>query len=255
MTTIHDAAAQGYQKAADTYVRGRPDYPVAVMDWLTDALGIGPDSKVLELGAGTGKFTSLLSQTGATVWALDPVPEMLTALGEAYPSIKTITAQAEAIPLDDQSVDVVVCAQSFHWFANQTALSEIKRVLKPGGRLGLIWNRRDQRTPWVAALTEIMRPYEGDAPRHDKGDWKVLFPTNGLTPLTQMTIPHGHTGPAEQVIIDRIMSVSFIAALPDADQDKVRAAIVALIAATPDLAGQNPVTFPYVTTAYHAIRT
>lgn len=254
MSAVHDAAARGYQRAADTYVRGRPDYPDASLDWLTGVLVVGHETKVLELGAGTGKFTKLLARTGAVLTALDPVPEMLTALAQEMPGAQTINAQAEAIPMEDASVDVVICAQCFHWFANEQALSEIKRVLKPGGRLGLIWNRRDQRTEWVAALTEIMRPYEGDAPRHDKGDWKKLFPTDGLTPLEVMELPHGHTGPADQVIIDRIMSVSFVAAQSPEDQLKIEAAMRDLIAATPALAGKDEVTFPYVTMAYHAIR-
>ncbi|MEN8723797.1 MAG: class I SAM-dependent methyltransferase [Alphaproteobacteria bacterium] len=254
MTTVHDAAAQGYQRAADAYIRGRPDYPAAITNWLTDTLEIGPDTKLLEIGAGTGKFTKLLTLTGAAIIALDPVPEMLTALHEALPMVTSVTAQAEKIPLDDQSVDVVICAQSFHWFANETALAEIKRVLRPGGRLGLIWNRRNQRIDWVAALTDIMRPYEGDAPRHDHGVWKDLFPVSGLTDLQLFEVPHGHTGPAEQVIIDRIMSVSFIAALDERTQQNVVEAIGELINSTPALAGQDRVTFPYVTAAYHAIR-
>lgn len=247
---MHVAAKQGYAKAAGTYSTGRPGYPAEVGGWITQTLSIGPGVKVLDLGAGTGKFTKLLAETGADIIAADPVPEMLAELKATLPNVETLVAQAERLPLPDASVDVITCAQCFHWFANEHAVAEITRVLKPGGLWGLIWNSRDQRTDWVAALTRIMEPYEAGVPRHDKGEWRALFPAPGFTDLTEQLFAYGHTGPAEQVIIDRIMSVSFIAALPKAEAAKVRGQIKALIEKTPALRGQAEVTFPYVTKAY-----
>jgi len=252
---IHSAAAAGYTKAADTYVRGRPDYPAIVDQWLVDDLGLGPGVAVLDLGAGTGKFTKKLVATGAAVTVVEPVIAMLDNLQATMPEVTAVHGQAEAIPLPDASQDVVICAQAFHWFANQDALDHIARVLKPGGKFGLIWNSRDQRTDWVAALTEIMNPYEAGVPRHDKGDWKNLFPAPGFTPLVSVEYSHGHTGLADHVIVDRIMSVSFIAALPVAEQAKVEQQIRQLIATTPSLADQQEVTFPYVTKIYMCERT
>jgi len=123
-------------------------------------------------------------------------------------------------------------------------------VLKLGGALGLIWNVRDESVAWVAALTRIMAPYEAGTPRYHTKEWRRLFPAEGFGPLRERHFPNAHTGPAEQVILDRILSVSFIAALPPAGQNGVAAQIQALIAATPELAGNGEVTFPYDTAAF-----
>ncbi len=168
-SAIHRAAAQGYGAEADTYVTGRPDYPAAVTGWLAADLGLGPGRRVLDLGSGTGKFLPILRATGASVVAVEPVDAMRARIAGAHPEVEALAGTAEAIPLDAASLDAVVCAQSFHWFATAAALTEIARVLRPGGRLGLIWNVRDETVPWVAALSRITDPHEGGAPRYRTG--------------------------------------------------------------------------------------
>jgi SAM-dependent methyltransferase len=175
---------------------------------------------------------------------------MLAHLVDRYPGIEAKQGSAEHIPLADASVDTVVCAQSFHWFANPGALSEIRRVLKMGGVLGLIWNIRDESVAWVANLTTIFDAHEGDAPRYRTLAWQRLFPAAGFAPLREKRFSHGHTGPPEHVIIDRVLSTSFIAALPATKRKRVAAQVRQLIARTPDLAGKCEVTMPYVTAAY-----
>lgn len=250
MTGIHQTAAKGYAAKAATYVTGRPDYPVDLTEWLSGTLGLCAGRAVLDLGAGTGKFSPLLLATGASVTAVEPVSEMLAKLAARHPGIETYAGSAERIPLGNACLDAVVCAQAFHWFSTAQALAEIRRVLKPGGRLGLVWNVRDENVGWVAALTDIMAPYVGDAPRYYTGDWRRLFPAEGFGPLAETVFPHGHTGPPERVIVDRMLSVSFIAALPPDEQERVAAQARAVIAGTPELAGQASVTFPYTTVAY-----
>jgi len=131
--TIHHAAADGYPVTADNYVRGRPDYAPELVGWLRDFIGLGPGKTVIDLGAGTGKFTPRLVATGARVVAVEPVAEMRAKLVAAVSNVAALEGTAEAIPRPDASVDAVVCAQSFHWFATRAALAEIHRVLKPGG--------------------------------------------------------------------------------------------------------------------------
>lgn len=253
MSDIH-AAAQGFEAGAAAYERGRPDYPAEVEDWLAGALGLASGKTVLDLGAGTGKFTRYLAATGAAMIAVEPVEGMRSKLVATLPEVRAVAGTAEAIPLPDASVDTVVCAQAFHWFATKAALAEVSRVLKPGGRLGLIWNMRDESSPWVAVISEMIRPYEGNAPRAYKGTWKEAFPVPTLSPLELQRFAYGHTGTPEDVIVDRTLSTSFIAKLPDEERNRVASRLRELIATHPDLAGKAEVTYPYVTEAYAATR-
>lgn len=251
---MHEAAAKGFAKEAQAYVRGRPEYPPAVDQWLRERLQLRGNRTVLELGAGTGKFTKRLLTTGANIIAVEPVQEMLSQLMLALPTVVARSGTAESIPLNDEVVDAVVCAQSFHWFATRRALDEIRRVLRPGGFLGLIWNVRDESLDWMAAMTRIMDPYQGDAPQHRTGEWRGLFPGAGFGPLHEQCFPNGHRGPPEQVIVDRVLSTSFIAALARPQQRIVEARLRDLIATTPALSGRDEVTVPYRTFAFSCER-
>ncbi len=255
MPAIHSSASQGYAAAAGTYAAGRPGYPAEAVAWLRDVVGLHAGRTALDLGAGTGKFLPYLRETGAALVAVEPVDAMRQRLADDNPDVRALAGAAERIPLPDASVDAVVCAQAFHWFANHRALMDIRRVLKPGGVLGLIWNVRDERVGWVAALTAITDAYEGDTPRYRTGRWRALFPALGFECLGERHFAHGHTGDPEQVIVERALSTSFIAALPADGRAAVAAKIRALIAATPALAGRAEVTFPYETAAFAWRRT
>jgi len=252
---VHRSAADGFERGAATYARGRPGYPPQALAWLREDLDLRTGRTVLELGAGTGIFTQLLSQTGAEIIAADPVVGMLAQLAAKLPGVRTLRANAQELPLAPASVDAVVCAQSFHWFATVAALSEIRRVLKAGGSLGLVWNVRDRSVPWVDVLARIVDRHEGDAPRYDAGEWRRVFPAAGFGPMSERTSVNVHTGTAEQVIVDRVASVSFIAALPDSDRRVVLDEVRALIAATPDLADASAVNMPYLTKMFWCRKT
>ena len=99
-----------------------------------------------------------------------------------------------------------------------------------------------------------MAPYEAGIPRYHSREWRRLFPAEGFGPLRERHFANAHTGQAEQVIVERILSVSFIAALPPAGQADVAGRIRALIAATPALAGKVEVAFPYDTAAFSCVR-
>ncbi|MEN5090658.1 methyltransferase domain-containing protein [Pseudomonas protegens] len=251
---IHQAAADGYKNAADTYVRGRPDYPAEVDSWLREELGLKPGRVAVDLGAGTGKFTRRLLATGAQVIAVEPVAAMRARLAAALPEAQALNGTAEAIALKDASVDVLVCAQAFHWFASTAALDEIQRVLKPGGKLALVWNLRDDRVPWVAHLDSIVNALQGDTPRYYTGAWRQAFPHPGFGPLHEQHFSQGHSGTPEDVIFNRVRSTSFIAALPQAERDAVDRQIAALIASEPQLRGKSQITVPYETAAFYTVR-
>ena len=142
--------ASSFAGVADAYERARPVYPDEAVRWL---VGTAPRD-VVDLGAGTGKLTRSLVALGHRVTAVEPLPEMSAFLREALPQVTVLVGGAEAVPLADASADVVTAAQAFHWFDHGPALREIARVLRPGGRLALVWNTRDEREAWVAQLSE-----------------------------------------------------------------------------------------------------
>jgi SAM-dependent methyltransferase len=250
MHLIHPSAAQGFAAAAQTYVRGRPGYPAELLPWLTGDLGLQAGRACVDLGAGTGKFTALLVQTGAEVIAVEPVAEMRRQLVADLPGVRALEGTAEAIPLPEASAHAVLCAQAFHWFANARTLEEIHRILVPGGRLGLVWNVRDESVGWVAALTEIMAPYETGTPRYHTGQWRQTFTGQRFSALEETCFPHQHVGSPREVIIDRTLSVSFIAAQPEAVRERIAGQLRDLIDGHPDLRGRERVAFPYRTHAF-----
>jgi SAM-dependent methyltransferase len=219
-------------------------------------VGVGPGAVAVDVGAGTGKFTRLLAATGAQIHAVEPVDEMREQLATNLAGVNVVSGTAQNLPISDGEADVIVCAQAFHWFATSDVLSEFRRALKPGGRLALVWNVRDESVDWVATLTEIISPFEGDAPRFHKGDWRRPFQSQstGFSVLQETKFGYTHVGPPDEVIMDRFMSVSFIAALPEKDKAAVRQRIIDLITSHPVLNGQTIVRFPYTTQAFMSTR-
>ncbi len=157
MIVNRDPKARGpftaFAEVAGAYERGRPSYPEDAVRWLA---GDEP-CDIVDLGAGTGKLTRALVALGHRVTAVEPLAEMRAQLESAVPGVAAVSGNAESMPLEDASADVVTCAQAFHWFDHAVALPEIARILRPGGRLALVWNTRDDRDTWVAELSEISR--------------------------------------------------------------------------------------------------
>lgn len=164
--TVNEVAAKGFSSAADVYERARPGYAPEAVDWLRERLGIGPGRVVLDLAAGTGKLTRDLVPSGATLIAVEPLDEMREHLVRAVPGVDARGGTAEDLPLEDASVDAIVCAQAFHWFDPGRALPEIRRVLRPGGALALVYNSRDLDDRVQKTLDDMLEPYRGTASRH-----------------------------------------------------------------------------------------
>ena len=250
--SLHPSAQKGFSLGAELYQQVRPNYPQEIVVWLQDRLKIGESSTVIDLGSGTGKFLPYLIQTGAKVLAVEPVNEMLKQLQQSYPDIESFQSSADSLPFKNASIDRVICAKSFHWFANQLSLSDIHRVLKRSGHLGLIWNQRDINVDWVQALADEIAPFEGDTPRYHSGRWKEVFDDQDLFKLNSLqTFQLIHSGTVEQVVSKRLLSTSFIAAMPYPKQQQFKAKFEQIVFDFTGRSPQDQIDFPYITYAYH----
>ena len=155
-----------FSSRVEQYVQYRPSYPVAAIDYLMNEVGVRPGTAVADIGAGTGIFTKLLLERGARVTAVEPNQAMREAamltLGK-NPNLQVVAAAAEDTGLPEQSVDFIVCAQAFHWFDRVKAQEEFKRILRPGGKVVLIWNSRlSEGTPFLTGYEQLLHTYATD---------------------------------------------------------------------------------------------
>jgi len=233
--------ALSFAAVADAYDRARPSYPREAAEWLTGRV----PSTVVELGAGTGKFTDLLVELGHDVLATDPLDEMLAHLRLRHPDLRVATAPAEQIPVATRSVDTVVAAQSFHWFAPEPALREAARILKPEGRIALVWNQRDERVPWVRRLSGLF----GDG-RDDLDPTDVLIGSKLFGYVEEATFRHWQ--PLRKADLrDLALSRSNIAVLDPMAQERVLRKVDELFDEYDR--GPDGLLLPYVTRCYRAV--
>ena len=229
---VHPAAAEGFERGVAAYERGRPGYPPESVEALVAALGVGPGATVVDLAAGTGKLTRELVAAGAGVVAVEPVRAMRERLAGALPAARVVKGVAEDMPLPEASADAVTVAQAFHWFDGDRALAEIHRVLRVGGGLGLVWNKRNESDPLQQAITELVEPYRAGAPTHSSLVWKDAFARTTLfTPLEERHFSWVQQADAETVVA-RVTSISFIATLPDPERERVAEGARELVAST-----------------------
>jgi SAM-dependent methyltransferase len=213
----------------------------------------------VDLGSGTGKFTRAIERLGAARVAVEPTAGMRRVFAEAVPTVPVLDGTAEAIPLPDRFADAVVSAQAFHWFRARPALREIRRVLRPGGGLGLVWNSRDDSVPWSLRLTELLEVHRGTTPRYRERtggafrravlDRFFSEKGSGFSPLHHRAFPHAQEGPPA-MFVDRALSVSMIAVLPARERRVVAEEVRQLLATDPDTRGRSRIVLPYRTDVY-----
>jgi SAM-dependent methyltransferase len=169
-----------------------------------------------------------------------------------------VPGTAESIPLPSGFADAVVAAQAFHWFRPRPTLREVARVLRPGGGIGLVWNVRDPSVGWSRQLTEILDDYGyartvPSSRDHDR--WRPAFeePQGPFGPLHRRTFAHAQQAPRAR-FVDRILSVSVIAALPAAERRRVAARVRAVLDRDPATRGRAVLTLPYRTDVFWAVR-
>lgn len=155
-----------FSNRVDSYSKYRPSYPKEAIDYLYDSVGLRSNSKIADVGSGTGIFSKLLLERGSYVIAVEPNQAMRAAaeqMLESNPRFQTISGSAESTGLPDQSVEFIVCAQAFHWFDRSAAQAEFRRILQPGGRVVLIWNSRlIKGTPFREEYDQLLHTYGTD---------------------------------------------------------------------------------------------
>ncbi len=229
----HAAHANSFGPVAEIYERGRPSYPDAALDWLLPA----GRPRVVDLGAGTGKLTRQIHARGLPVTAVDPSTGMLAQLARVVPGVPAMLGSAEQIPLPDASADAVLVAQAWHWVDPERAVPEVARVLSPGGRLGLLWNLRDESVDWVRRVGQIIGSEEQERQT-------LVGP-----PFGEVEIAHfrwtATIGPER--LLDLVASRSAIILLPADERAAVLSEVRRLMATHPDLVGRTEFVMPYIT--------
>jgi SAM-dependent methyltransferase len=242
---VHEVAAAGFSDAAD-YEAARPSYPPELVAWLVEHLRIAPGARVVDLAAGTGKLTRLLAPAGADLIAAEPVAGMRDIFRASVPGGPVLASTAEQLAFRDASLDAVTVAQAFHWFDHDRAIAELARVVRPGGRVGLVWNARDRSVDWVDEVWAIMDRVEKRAPWRDHDNWRdsAFRAMPGFGPLHEGEFRHSHSVTPEGMV-QRVASVSHVAVLPDPERATVLDEVRTLLAAHPGTAGRDELAVPY----------
>ncbi|MFD8599158.1 class I SAM-dependent methyltransferase [Kitasatospora sp. NPDC059646] len=237
--------ALSFGEVAEVYHRARPRYPRAALRW---ALGRQP-LDVVEVGAGTGILARELDALGHRCTAVDPDARMREAFSRRMPAVTVLDGTAEALPLSDGCVDAVVAAECYHWFDVPRAHAEIARVLRSRGRFVVMWQLRDDSTPWVRALTEVLRPYDRtgattvgppEPDEHFGAFSRRSFP---------FTVEHNR-----ESLLDLYRSHSFHIRSDAQGRARLEEDIARLVDTHPDLRGRSRFRLPYVTRVHCARR-
>lgn len=243
----HEEMSRSFGSVAAVYQAGRPDYPVEAAAWMLEPAGERP--RVADIGAGTGKLTGALVAAGAAeVIAVDPDADMLAELRRSHPGVPTRAGTGEQAPFDDGELDAAVFGQSWHWVDPSMGSTEIARVLRPGGVLGLIWNVRDDRVPWVQQMSNIMQISHGEAALAS-GAPDVREPFVDLeTRRWEWSVPRSRD---ELFVMAR--SRSYIITASEEERARIEKALGELFDEI-GAVGDARVDLPYVTSAFRAVR-
>jgi SAM-dependent methyltransferase len=242
----HAARARSFGSAADQYDRFRPTYPEEAVRWVA---GEQP-ARVVDLGAGTGILSRALTALGHEVIPVEPDEEMRARLAAVSPDLTPLAGSAEAIPLPDASVDVVVAGQAYHWFDPKRAHTEVARVLRPEGRFAVVWNVRDQSVDWAARLSAIAEGVAPGAPVKMPliASFGPLFgPVQGL----QLSHTVDHT---PETLLGLVKTRSYYLTASTQQQRAIEEQVRELCTTHPELAGRDTFPLPYQTRCYRATR-
>lgn len=155
-----------FSNRVDNYIKFRPDYPVEISTFLKQQGLLNTDTVIADIGSGTGISSELFLKEGNTVYGIEPNKEMREAaerLLSKYKHFISVDATAEETTFNDQSIDLIIAGQAFHWFDKQKCKTEFKRILKPEGNVVLMWNdRRTDSTPFLQSYEDFIKMFATD---------------------------------------------------------------------------------------------
>lgn len=212
-TPLHQMNPLGrFCDRAEAYAKYRPSYPTEAITAVLSELGEPSHLTAADIGAGTGISARLLADRGLHVWAIEPNAAMQqAALTHSHVTFQAGTA--EETGLATGSINVVTCFQSFHWFEPVKSLIEFRRVLRPSGRLALVWNDRDQDDPFTAQYTQLIRVASDQHPAESQHVRTVEAQALATSVMFQNFRQHQfrHRQPVDlQALIGRVRSTSYL---------------------------------------------
>jgi SAM-dependent methyltransferase len=242
---VHDWQARrtSFGSVAADYAALRPGYPADAVAFLLGSRLL----RVLDVGAGTGLLTEALVAAGHEVVAVEPSAPMLEQLRARLPQVATADGGAEAVPLPPHSVDAVVAGQAAHWFDPVPAAAELRRVLRPGGVVGFIWNERDERVPWVHALGRLLA---GETRDHEADQGVVQRFAAELPADVEVFDSAVVQRVTPEEVVRGVGTRSYAATMDEATRAEFLGRVRALLATHPDTRGRAVVELPYTTRAY-----
>jgi SAM-dependent methyltransferase len=248
MTLAEQERAQGFGASANEYDRLRPDPPEAAIDWLIEQ----PCERAVELGAGTGRLSRILTQRIPQLYAIEPDPRMREVCQTVCPGITLLPGTAEDVPLEPVSVDGAFVMNAWHWFDPDRTSAELARVLRPGGRLGVLWNEFDvdQGAGWVREVFGVVANHQPD---RRPGDFR-LPATAPFEPPEQLVL-QWTTPKAPADLVGLLGTYSAVLAMSPTDRDGLLARTRELIDTHPDLAGKTTIDLPYRSICWRTRRT
>ena len=228
-------------EVAAGYDRGRPGYPAEAVEFALAPLRGRPDLRAADVGAGTGKLTAVLCAAGVPTVAVEPAPGMRKVLKHLVSRAQVLAGSAEELPLPDASVDLVAVGQAFHWFEEDRALPELARVLRPGGRLALFYNSRDDAVPWVRALADLVGDHADHASAHRA---EAPGPMGPFEPEDLRWFTYQQELDASG-LVELVGSRSYVIRLPEPERAALLARLAELARTHPALVGRQHFYLPY----------
>jgi ubiquinone/menaquinone biosynthesis C-methylase UbiE len=210
-----DNTSHKFTGRTDVYDRFRPGYPQGIVDFLVQKLGITTKSVVADIGSGTGKLAKLFVDRGIKTYGVEINADMRKKAGVIFRGNSifiNIEGSAEDTKLPDQSVDHIFVAQAFHWFDRKRTRAEFNRIIKADGYIVLIWNVRQEDTPFLKAYDTLLKKHftEYGATKHREiGDLGINEFYGGDQPVAEVTFDYNQDFDLEG-LIGRALSSSYV---------------------------------------------